>query len=293
MPPSPDPTRRASGGLATAVCAGLAAALLGVAGAPAAAWTPRTREAIAREGAHLAPPDLARQIEKHGAAYLEGLAEEEALAAAAGDPAPERRLGLLADAAVATIAEHRPFEEVVRRLGALARAVADANDPLAAGGGGDPDEGRYAADYRRYLESAEARFPLVFYGLRAEVAGARPDAARLAAASRARARGFYPAIGAEYRRIGFAPAAGRFDDRSTAFAVGSLSFSHAVTDLVSVLRAVWLAAGGADERDGLSPGAGRLLQVRRAAAPPATPTSTGYPAIVVAPAAPSPGGSPR
>ncbi len=275
--------RRLAGVLAVAG-AGAAAAV-----SPAAAWTPKTRASIAREGARLAPPDLARQIEKHRAVYLEGVESE---APPGGSTAPERRLGLLTDAAVAAIVEHRPFEEVVRRLGAVAGAVAGANDPLAAGGG-DPEEGRYAEDYRRYLESAEARFPLVFYGLRAEVAGARPDTARLAAASRARARGLYPAIGAEYRRIGYAAAAGRFDDRSTAFAVGSLSFSHAVTDLVSVLRAVWLAAGGADDRGGLLPGGGRLLQVRRAAAPPARPASTGHPAIVLRPAAPSPGGTPR
>src|SRR5947208_5392170 len=31
----------------------------------ALAWTPATQAVIAREAAHLSPPDLARQIEKH------------------------------------------------------------------------------------------------------------------------------------------------------------------------------------------------------------------------------------
>jgi hypothetical protein len=247
------------------------ALLASAAGSPARAWTPRTRAAIAWEGARLAPPDLARQIEKHRAAYLEAAEAPSVVGSIApvgsASAGVDRQLAAEVDAAVAAIQQHRPFEEIVRRLGAVAQLLADANDPLAAAAGGDPDEARYAADYRRYLETAEPRFPLVFYGLPPAVAGARPDAARLAAASLARARSLYPSIGLEYRRIGFASGLGRFDDRSTAFAVGSLSFSHAVTDLASVLRAVWLRAGGADERTGLAPGAGRLFQVLRATQP--------------------------
>ncbi len=251
-------------------------------GSPALGWTARTREAIAREGARLAPPDLARQLDRHGAAYL--VAVEAAIAPSGG---LERQLAAEVDAAAAAIQQHRAFEEVAGRLGAVARLVADLNDPLAAADG-DAEEARYAADYQRYLESAEPRFPLVFYGLRPEMGAGRPDAARLAGASLVRARGLYPSIGLEYRRIGFVSGVGRFDDRSTAFAVGSLSFSHAVTDLVSVYRSIWLRAGGADDRGGLLPGAGRLFQVRREPPPRARPTT-----IVIQPAAGAGGGTPQ
>lgn len=245
-----------------ALAAVLAAALALAAPDPAAAWTARTRAAIAWEGGRLAPPDLARQIDRHRADYLAGVEAGLPDAAPGAARAPAGRLALVIDGAVAAIQQHRPFAEIVGRLGTVARLLADANDPLAAGDA-DPEELRYAADYGRYLETAEPRFPLVFYGLRPEARGAAADGSRLAAASLARARGLYAVIGLEYRRIGFASGVGRFDDRSTAFAVGSLSFSHAVTDLASVLRAIWLRAGGADERDGLAAGAGRLLQVRR------------------------------
>ena len=236
--------------------AAVLAALLAAAPAPALGWTAKTRATVALEGARLAPPDLARQIEKHRAVYLEA-------AQAPVAPGGDRQLAAEVEAAVAAIQEHRPFAEIVARLGGIAARVAEANDPLAAAGG-DPDEARYAADYARYVESAEGRFPLIFYGLRPQLAAARPDLAGLAAASRTRAGALSASIGLEYRRIGYASGLGRFDDRSTAFAVGSLCFSHAVTDLVSVYRSVWLRAGGADPRGGLQPGAGRLLQVTRA-----------------------------
>jgi hypothetical protein len=236
--------------------AAVLAALLAAAPAPALGWTAKTRSTVALEGARLAPPDLARQIEKHRAVFLE-------VAQSPLAPGGDRQLAAEVEAAVAAIQEHRPFAEIVARLGGIAARVAEANDPLTAAGG-DPDAARYAADYARYVESAEARFPLVFYGLRPQLAAARPDLAGFAAASRSRAGALSASIGLEYRRIGYASGLGRFDDRSTAFAVGSLCFSHAVTDLVSVYRSVWLRAGGADPRGGLQPGAGRLLQVTRA-----------------------------
>ena len=41
--------------------------------APALGWTPRTQSTIASEAARLAPPDLARQIEKHQRAFEAGV----------------------------------------------------------------------------------------------------------------------------------------------------------------------------------------------------------------------------
>jgi hypothetical protein len=61
----------------------------------------------------------------------------------------------------------------------------------------------------------------------------------------------YPRVGDEYRRIGYRNGTAGFDDRSTAFGVAAVSFSHAVSDLARVLRYVWLAGGGADPRQQL------------------------------------------
>ncbi|HEX2162629.1 MAG TPA: hypothetical protein VHM02_01630 [Thermoanaerobaculia bacterium] len=235
---------------------------------PAAAWTPSTQQAIAAEGAALAPPDLARQIEKHPRAYRQGVADpfadgDAARHSAAADGRLAETIVAEARRAVAMIEGHQPFEDVVRQLGVLAHYVADLNDPLAASDA-DPREGEYFADYARYLESAEPRLPLVFYGLLPGLER-RGDLAPLVAAGVERGRELYPMVGREYRRIGFASGRGLFDDRSTAFGVGSLAFSHAVTDVAQALRWVWLQAGGGDPR-GLPERGDVVLRLPRSAA---------------------------
>ncbi|HWM92283.1 MAG TPA: hypothetical protein VN493_16080 [Thermoanaerobaculia bacterium] len=243
--------------------------LLLLAAAPGLAWTPRTQSAIAREAARLAPPDLARQIAKHKAAFEAGVQ------APFQDSDPDRHRkdpdgsgsldqALLAevDGAIAAIRAHRPFEEIVRRLGTVAHYVADANNPLAVSGA-DPEEARFFVDYLRYAETAEPRFPLVFYGVPPSLER-RKDVRPLIAEALRRGRQVYPMVGREYRKIGFASGIGRFDDRSTAFGVASVAFSHAVTDVTLVLRHIWITAGGVDERTSVVNAGTRLLVLPRA-----------------------------
>jgi hypothetical protein len=157
--------------------------------------------------------------------------------------------------------------------------MADADDPLATSAA-DPEEGRYFADFLRYAESAEARFPLVFYGVPARLAERRPapgakgapdpqaavqaDVQSLLAETLRRGRRLYPLVGREYRRIGFASGVDAFDDHSTAFGVASLAFSHAVTDVATLLRYVWLRAGGGDDRSGIAASGERVVLLPRA-----------------------------
>jgi hypothetical protein len=145
----------------------------------------------------------------------------------------------------------------------LAHYLADANNPLAAAQA-DAEEPRFFADYLRYAESAQPRFAVVFYGYdpRLGAGGVRP----LVEGALARGRQSYPAIGREYRRIGFAPGRARFDDRSTAFGVAAIAFSHAVSDVAAVLRHVWLRAGGADQPPQLLDARSTMVLVPRLAA---------------------------
>jgi hypothetical protein len=256
--------------LAAPLCA---AALAFLPATPARAWTPRTQQTIAWEAARLAPPDLARQLVKRRAAFLAGVVQP----FDDSDPARHRKDedgrgsldGALGDAvaqAVTAIREHYPFDEIVFRMGIAAHFMADANNPLATSNA-DADAGRYFVDFLRYAETAEPRFPLVFYGIRPGLEHA-PDLSALLAATLARGRALYPLIGLEYRKIDFASGIGRFDDRSTAFGVASIAFSHAVTDVALVLRYIWLRAGGGDERAGLPLAGTRLLLLPRAGLPP-------------------------
>jgi hypothetical protein len=235
----------------------------------ALAWTPKTQTAIAREAARLAPPDLARQILKHKREFETGVN------APFQDTDPGRHMknpdgsGTLdqvlqaeIQSVVAAIRAHRPFPEIVQRLGSVAHYVADANNPLATSGA-DGDEARYFVDYLRYAETAEPRFPLVFYGVSAAL-DPRKDVRPLLDETLRRGRGLYPLVGREYRKIGFGTGIGRFDDRSTAFGIASLAFSHAVTDVALVLRHIWLTAGGADDRAAVVNGGSKLLLLPRA-----------------------------
>jgi hypothetical protein len=246
---------------------GLALVLAGV--SPLRAWTPGTQATIAREAARLVPPDLARQIDRHRRVFEEGAVAP----FQDGDPARhmknpdgsgslDRVIQEEMARAIAAIQSHRPFEEVVRQLGVVSHYVADANNPLAASGL-DVEEGRYFVDYLRYAESAEPRFPLVFYGVRPGLEE-KKDVSPLLAETFRRARELYPLVGREYRRIGFGSGLRLFDDRSTAFGVASLSFSHAVTDVALVLRYIWITAGGIDERSNLPARGTRLTVVPRA-----------------------------
>lgn len=227
------------------------------------AWTPESQRAIAELAVRLAPPDLQRQLRRNRDAYRVGVEEP------FRDPDPAKHFqledgsGRLAataswavEQATLSIRQLRPFNEIAYRLGVVSHYVADANFPLGVSRA-DPRQTAYADDFPRYLDSARPRFQVVFYGFRPGFA-ATGGVPRLVREAIGRSRGFYPHLGREYRRIGFGSGRLGFDDRSTAYGVGSLAFSHAVSDVGEVFRHVWLEAGGVDERPQL-PARGRRI----------------------------------
>ncbi|MDQ1349062.1 MAG: hypothetical protein QG573_2440 [Acidobacteriota bacterium] len=240
------------------------------------AWKPDTQRAIALDAAALAPPDLARLIQKHRKEYLRGTVEP--LADTSGvrhmknpDGSGELDQAVTGEmtAAIDLIRRHRPFAEVVARLGRISHFIADANLPLNTANS-DTYEARYFRDFLDYADSARPRFAVVFYGLGPEWKSPR-DLQAWTRATFARGRKLYPAIGEEYRRIGVVDGSRLFDDRSTAFAVAALSYSHAVSDVARALRYVWLAAGGVDPRARLAARRDALLVVDAGAARSAGP----------------------
>jgi hypothetical protein len=235
----------------------LAAVACGAISSAAWAWTPRMQSDIAGRAAELAPPDLRRQLERHEKDLRRGALE------AFRDQDPSRHVkngdgsGTLdrviieeANRAIEMIRAPRTFAEIAYQLGRLSHFVADAINPLNTSQD-DPAEGRYFADYLFYMESAEPRFAPVFYGLEARF-DQRRDLSGLASAALLRGRVLYPAIGREYGRTGSIDGRSLFDDRSTAFGVAAVSYSHALSDAANAFRFVWLHAGGADPRPHVS-----------------------------------------
>lgn len=259
----------------------LAAACLATT-APAMAWTPASQQTIASEAARLAPPDLYRQIVRNRLAYLQGVAdgfgERDPLAHAKhadGTGRLDQAIATAIDNAIRTIAAHQPFNEICYRLGIVSHFIADANNPLNTAGD-DAEERRYYADFLAYLESAEPRIQLVFYGFRPELGGR--DLPVLVNESLERGREYYPLVGREYRRVGFASGAQAFDDQSTAFGVASLAYSHAVSDIAEALRYIWLEAGGIDTRRRIPQRGREIVRLPRTAdRPQATPPQSTRP----------------
>ena len=227
--------------------------LLAFAPQTVSAWTPNTQIAISDEAIRLGPPDLYRQIVRHKQAFRDGLM------APYQDGYPARHykhrngIGELdraiadeSERAIQMIRSLQPFETIVYQLGIVAHFVADAHNPLNSAED-DPREGQYFADYLRYAETAQDRFPMVFYGMRSKF-DSPEDLRKLAWEALELGRQVYPLIGREYKNIGYVSGINVFDDRSTAFGIASVAFSRSASDTAEVLRYIWLRAGGADQR---------------------------------------------
>jgi hypothetical protein len=235
-------SRKLAGYLAAAVCL--------IAAAPVAAWSPQTQAAIAREAARFAPVELRAELARYDAWLAFGAAEplrdRDPLRHSQNDDGSGRLGRALVEeveGAVAAIRARRSWPEIVRRLGRVAHWAADANNPLNASAA-DREERRYFRDFALYAEAARPRFVLVAYAAERPLPtqSARAASAALLRDALARGRRFYPAIGREYRRIGWGTGTERFDDRSTAFAVAALAHGHAVNDVGRLYRHVWRAA---------------------------------------------------
>ena len=225
----------------------LACAAVLSAAAPASAWTAATRVQIVDDAIKLMPPSLRAVLAARRDTVCRGMLEP-----MTREDAPPHRPpwegGTLAESVDASARDlvdgvdgHVAFREVARRFGVLAHYVADAAFPPAAAAGGS-DDARYA-HFGAYVASRRPKFPLVFYGhdnpalakgdFRAFVSGVL-DRSRREDANLARAYAAAPSWND--------PVA--FDDRSVPFAVASLSYSRAVTDVVQAWLAAWRRCHG-------------------------------------------------
>jgi hypothetical protein len=224
----------------------------------ASAWTASTRAEMADYAVQILPPDLERQVQRHQRRYREGALT----GPTAFDPSViEATVGREAEKAVRAIASHQPFSEIVFQLGVVAHWVALANDPLV-GGRDRATPPEYRQDYTGYLEQASRRFAVLYYGFGRQVE-TPADLEALIARTLRRGRLLASMVDQEYRRVGAIDALRLFDDRSTAFGVGSLAFSHGVSDIAGVLRYIWVRAGGADTRGLPAPVEGHLILLAR------------------------------
>ncbi len=243
---------------------------------PAFAWTRATDERIASKATQLAPPDLRLLIDKYPAEFQRGI--DDARRADAQELHVyflNRKHGQLPNriqrevrTSVSSMRERRPVSSFVESLGRVAHLVADANNPFKASDA-DPRMSASQSDFESYLDRRQKAIPTIFYGLSEPF-----HLQTFVAGSVTRSAGYYPLLRDEYFRNGRRRTSAEFDDRSTAFAVASLSYSHAVTDLVNIYYHIWKEAGG-DVRSAAAMRKGTLLLNRSSSSVLAAPPSDG------------------
>lgn len=248
---------------------------LAVAPRASVAWSAPAQVAMATYALKVIPPDLERQIRRHERRFQEGIRavhQSRPQVGSTDSGAPENQIAGLtrqqADNTVRFITEHRPFSDIVFQLGVVAHLVAMANDPVPAWKPAQPRP-EFKDDYIRYLDTARPRFAVLYYGYGRQIETADQLAELLERAQR-RNRLLAPMIAEEYQRIGSVDGTNQFDDKSTAFGVGALAFSHGVSDITAVLRYIWLRAGGADTRHLPQPDENHLILVGRGTRSPGT-----------------------
>jgi hypothetical protein len=199
---------------------------------PSIAWTRTADQRIAVKSASLAPDDLRLIINKFNDEYLRGI--DDALATEGSDIHRRKlreRIVAETHTIVTMIRTNQPMSGVVRKLGVLSHLLGDANNPFHIG----DDDAAERADFEQYFERRLARFAPMFYGLDHNfVLSAYLDKIF------ARTTGYSPLMAEEYGRGNGAT----FDDRSTAFGVASVCYSHAITDTVNFYYFIWKMAGG-------------------------------------------------
>jgi hypothetical protein len=213
---------------------------------PTPAWTPETRVRMVDEAVRLLPYSLRLALERHREALLRGALEPmtnedgPAHLPAASGGSLESSISDAAAGLLGALERPEPFPEIARRFGTLAHYVSDAGFPPGAAGREGLERYRHFAGF---CETRRERFPVVFYGHDDDDL-ARRDYAAFAQGIVGRAAREDGELARAYAAAGDPPDPSAFDDRSVPFAVGSLSYSHSITEIVRIWFAVWEQAGG-------------------------------------------------
>jgi len=210
------------------------------------AWTRASDQRIAQKAAALAPPDMQLILDRFKPELDRGMERAQAdegsevhhFFVLSREGKLRERIEQETRAIIALIRKREPMSSVAEHLGILAHLVADANNPFhTSTSAANMSVARN--DFEQYFERKLARFPTVFYGLdrKFELGGYLDKMVK-------RSSGYAPLMHEEYFRGGEPHSSVEFDDRSTAFGVASVCYSHAVTDLTNLYYFIWKEAGG-------------------------------------------------
>ena len=202
------------------------------------AWTRQADQRIAQKAAELAPRDMRLLLHRFSKEYAAGVdrgSADERSDAHLDDL--RQRIEQEAGAIVEMIRSNQPMPAVVERLGFLSHLVGDANNPFHMNRDAALDPAH--EDFEHYFERRMQVFPTAPYAIKRDIQ-LGPYLDRMFA----RTAKLLPLMNEEYARDGERHTSAEFDDRSTAFGVASICYSHAVTDVANLDYYIWRKAGG-------------------------------------------------
>lgn len=203
---------------------------------PMFAWTQEADERIAQRVSELAPPDLRLLIEHFPAEYHRGLERANADEGSEIHRSKLRsRIESETRGIITLLRKNQPMPLVVEHLGILVHLIGDANNPFHLG----VDDPERHEDFEQYFTRRIGHFPTYFYGVDRNF-----QLDHYLDRTFARTAKFVPLMAEEYTRDGERRTSAEFDDRSTAFGVASVCYSHAITDMVNLEYHIWKEAGG-------------------------------------------------
>lgn len=221
----------------------LAIAVATAAGGPALAFSPRTRAEIVGRSLKLMPDGMERQLRKHARSLFSAAVQPPVTPGAEGRAIkPAEQLEAAVAAAIDAIDQRKGMAEVARRFGVLARIASDLSYGLDTGLD-DPRETAIRPDFARFIETRLPRMSVTFGGF-ADPYLAAGDLPGFARSISSKAHQDYESILRSYYPEGRQRLPQDFDDRSVAFAVGSLEVSLAVTATARVWLYAWHLAHG-------------------------------------------------
>ena len=201
-------------------------------------WTRNGDQRIARVSAELAPRDLRLVLQRLDKSYVNGVDRARAEESTDMHRALLRqRIEKETQLAIQLIRTNQPMTAVAERLGMIAHLVGDANNPFHMNDEAAADPAH--ADFEDYFERRMQLFPTVSYGINRNL-----ELGPYLKQMFERTEKLLPLMNEEYSRGGERHTSMEFDDRSTAFGVASICYSHAVTDLVNLYYYIWRQAGG-------------------------------------------------
>ncbi|MFQ5719018.1 MAG: hypothetical protein ACE5IK_05680 [Acidobacteriota bacterium] len=210
-------------------------------------WPARLQADMLEHARRLMPAALARQVERHRRALLDG-ARRAARHHAAHVQRPLQQDGTalaLADSVAritALLDARRPMAEVVREMGRAGHLVADLSNPFR-GAPDEPAAAQIAPRFADYLRDERSRFRVVFEGYGDPLLAAGEVSAygmHLADQSRS----YLDDLLGGFRRYDTGEDPGALDDRSVPFGVASLTYSRSITDTARVWLHAWRQAHG-------------------------------------------------